>query len=83
MLDHAKEAVDLIAGKNKEELQQDRVLELALIRLVEIVGEASVKVSSGTQAKIKSAVHIVQLRKLGTWYKRHSQLFNLIDSIIT
>lgn len=54
MLDHAKEAVDLIAGKNKEELRHDRVLELALIRLVEIAGEASAKVSSGTQAKYPS-----------------------------
>jgi hypothetical protein len=27
MLDHAKEAVDLIAGKNKIELQHDRVLQ--------------------------------------------------------
>ena len=52
MLDHAKEAVALIAGKDKAELQHDRVLELALIRLVEIVGEASAKVSSTTPKKI-------------------------------
>jgi len=54
MLDHAKEAVDLIAGKDKTELQHNRVLELALIRLVEIVGEASTKVSSETQEKYPS-----------------------------
>ncbi len=54
MLDHAKEAVALIAGKDKTELQHNRVLELALIRLVEIVGEASAKVSSETQAKYPS-----------------------------
>jgi len=54
MLDHAKEAANLIAGKNKTELQHNRVLELALIRLVEIVGEASAKVSSETQAKYPS-----------------------------
>ncbi len=40
MLDHAKEAVDLLAGKEKADLSRDRVLELALVRLVEIVGEA-------------------------------------------
>jgi uncharacterized protein with HEPN domain len=40
MLDHAKEALDLIADKKKKELQHNRVLALALIRLVEIVGEA-------------------------------------------
>jgi uncharacterized protein with HEPN domain len=54
MLDHAKEAVALIAGNGRAELQDNRVLELALIRLVEIVGEASVKVSSETQAKYPS-----------------------------
>jgi uncharacterized protein with HEPN domain len=54
MLDHAKEAADLIAGKDKTELQHNRVLELALIRLVEIVGEASAKVSAETQAKYPS-----------------------------
>ena len=51
MLDHAEEAVELIAGKQKTELQRNRVLELALIRLVEIVGEASAKVSSEAQTK--------------------------------
>ena len=35
----------MIAGKDKTELRHNRVLELALIRLVEIVGEASAKVS--------------------------------------
>jgi uncharacterized protein with HEPN domain len=54
MLDHAKEAVALIAGKGRAELLHNRVLELALIRLVEIVGEASAKVSSETQAKYPS-----------------------------
>jgi uncharacterized protein with HEPN domain len=54
MLDHAKEAVELIDGKDKTELQHNRVLELALIRLVEIVGEASAKVSSATQKKFPS-----------------------------
>jgi len=54
MLDHSKEAANLIAGKDKTELQHNRVLELALIRLVEIVGEASAKVSSETQAKYPS-----------------------------
>ena len=51
MLDNAEEAVALIAGKDKTELKQDRVLELALIRLVEIIGEVSAKVSSETQVK--------------------------------
>ena len=54
MLDNAKEALALIAGKDKKELQNDRVLELALIRLAGIVGEASAKVSPDTQQKFPS-----------------------------
>ncbi|MBW2612509.1 MAG: hypothetical protein JRE12_09125 [Deltaproteobacteria bacterium] len=57
MLDHAKEAVALISGKDRAELQHDRVLELALIRLVEIVGEASAKVSSAAQKEYPSQIN--------------------------
>ena len=35
MLDHAKEAVDLLAGKEKAELSRNRVLELALVQRLE------------------------------------------------
>ena len=45
MLDHAREAVSLVHGKNRRDLESDRVLELALVRLVEVVGEAAVKTS--------------------------------------
>ena len=45
MLDHAREAVDLLAGKEKADLSSNRVLELALVRLVEIVGEAANRLS--------------------------------------
>jgi hypothetical protein len=33
MLDHAREAVSLVEGKRREDLNRDRVLELALVRL--------------------------------------------------
>src|SRR5262245_39047032 len=36
MLDHAREAVVLITGKTREDLDSDRLLNLALVRLVEI-----------------------------------------------
>ncbi len=41
MLDHATEAVDMTAGRKRVDLDIDRQLQLALTRLVEIVGEAS------------------------------------------
>jgi len=46
MLDHAREAVEMLAGKTQADLAQHRMLELALIRLVEIIGEAATRVGS-------------------------------------
>jgi uncharacterized protein with HEPN domain len=51
MLNHAREAVAMIAGKVPESLGKERMLELALIRLVEIIGEAAGRVSQAGQAK--------------------------------
>lgn len=45
MLDHANEAIGLIKGKDRDQFKSDRVLQLALIRLIEIVGEAASKTS--------------------------------------
>ncbi len=41
MLDAAREAVSLTAGKTREGLGSERVLQLALVRLLEILGEAA------------------------------------------
>jgi len=46
MFDHAREAVHMAAGRGRNDLKQDRMLELALVRLVEIVGEAAARVSN-------------------------------------
>ncbi|WP_373499042.1 DUF86 domain-containing protein [Desulfococcus sp.] len=51
MLDHAREAVDMIAGKQPEDLRQERMLELSLIRLAEVIGEAAARISPAEQAK--------------------------------
>jgi len=44
MLDHAREAIVLAEDKTREDLDLDRLLELALVRLLEIVGEAASRV---------------------------------------
>jgi uncharacterized protein with HEPN domain len=49
MLDSAREAVELIHGKSRADLDTNRVLSLALVRLLEIVGEAASKVTVPTQ----------------------------------
>jgi uncharacterized protein with HEPN domain len=41
MLDHAREAVAMVQGKARADLDQDRKLNLSLVRLLEIVGEAA------------------------------------------
>ena len=44
MLDHAKEAVEMARGRTRADLDKDRLLNLALVRLLEIVGEAASRV---------------------------------------
>jgi uncharacterized protein with HEPN domain len=44
MRDHAREALDILAGKRRTDLDASRVLSLAIVRLLEIVGEAAGRV---------------------------------------
>jgi len=41
MLDAAEEAVDMLGERTVEDLKADRQLQLALVKLIEIVGEAA------------------------------------------
>lgn len=49
MLDHAIEAVQLTSTRDRSDLDRDRLLSLALVRLIEIVGEPANRVTSATQ----------------------------------
>jgi uncharacterized protein with HEPN domain len=51
MLEHAREAIALIAERQRADVHSDRMLQLALTRLVEIVGEAAFRVSGAAQAR--------------------------------
>ena len=44
MLDHTREAVEMVKGKTRADLDADRQLNLALVRLVEVIGEAANRV---------------------------------------
>lgn len=44
MLDHSREAVQMAEGRRREDLDTDRQLNLALMRLLEIVGEAASRI---------------------------------------
>ena len=50
MLDHVEEAATLAQGRTREDLKSDRVFFLALLKLIEIVGEAANRVSQATQS---------------------------------
>ena len=45
MLDHARETVEMTQGRSRADLDTDRMLNLALVRLVEVIGEAASRVT--------------------------------------
>ncbi len=51
MLDHAREALAMVQGKNRSDLDNNRMLELSLVRLVEIIGEAAARVGTESTEK--------------------------------
>jgi len=51
MLDHAREAVAMVHGRTRRDLDTDRMLQLAITRLVEIIGEAAGRVSKEGQQR--------------------------------
>ena len=64
MLDHAAEAVALSQGRQREDLDTNRILSLALVRLLEIIGEAASRISEASQAQHPTILwaQIVSLR---------------------
>jgi uncharacterized protein with HEPN domain len=50
MRDHAGEAIKMLADKSLDQLRDDRMLQLALVQLIEIVGEAASRVPADVRA---------------------------------
>ena len=50
MRDHAQEVIELVRGRSRSDLDSDRLLALALVRLLEIIGEAAGRVPADEQA---------------------------------
>ena len=46
MLDASREAISFVQGRTKEDLFRDRLLLLAVVKEIEIVGEAASRISS-------------------------------------
>ncbi len=51
MLDAAGEAVEMAAGRSRGDLDTNRMLNLAIVRLLEIVGEAATRVPEEFRAR--------------------------------
>ena len=43
ILDASKEAVEFVKGRSRAELDSDRKLNLSLVRLLEVIGEAATR----------------------------------------
>jgi uncharacterized protein with HEPN domain len=64
MLDHAQEATFLVDGKSRADLDDNRTLNLALTRLLEIIGEAAnrIPIEFQTENPAVSWLQIISLR---------------------
>jgi uncharacterized protein with HEPN domain len=51
ILSHTREAVEICRGKSRQDLEADRLLNLALTRLIEIIGEAANRIPDEVQSK--------------------------------
>ena len=51
MRDHAQEVIELLRGRARAELDSDRLLALAVVRLLEIIGEAAGRIPAEEQAR--------------------------------
>lgn len=49
MLDFARKAIAMATGRQRHDLESDEVLQLALTRAVEVVGEAAARVSEAAR----------------------------------
>lgn len=54
MLDATKEAIELASGKSKYDIENERTLNLSLVRLIEVVGEAANRISPEGRDKYPS-----------------------------
>lgn len=52
MRDHAREAIEMARDRKRADLDHDRQFNLALVRLLEVIGEAAHRVSDEERARI-------------------------------
>ncbi|WP_139556159.1 HepT-like ribonuclease domain-containing protein [Methylotetracoccus oryzae] len=84
MLEAARDAVEILAGRDKAAWNQDRVIRLAVERSVEIVGEAARHVSQATRAAYPEIPwrQIVGLRNILAHEYGHIDHARLFETVI-
>jgi uncharacterized protein with HEPN domain len=63
MLDAAREAAQMAQGKARADLDTDRPLNLSLVRLLEIVGEAASRIPPGERGQYSGIPWMPRLRQ--------------------
>ena len=51
MLDHARAAIEMARGRRREDIDTDRMLDLALVQLLAVIGRAADNVPEEVQAR--------------------------------
>jgi uncharacterized protein with HEPN domain len=75
MLDHGREALNLVRSIDEQTFGRDRVLQLAVVRLLEIVGEAATR----TPEDVKAAHPTIPWRRITGLRNRLVHAYNTID----
>jgi uncharacterized protein with HEPN domain len=52
MLDYAQKAVRFCEGKSRNEFEQDELLQLAVVRVIELIGEAASRVAADVRNQV-------------------------------
>ena len=60
MLDAAREAVSFARGRTRDDLDKDRQLVLAVVKDIEIVGEAATRVSEPTRRRLPELISLLE-----------------------
>ena len=69
MLDSAKEAIEFATGKSRSDLDDDRKLVLAIIKSIEIIGEATKQAKGGSFDAVILDLHLPDSEGLDTYLR--------------
>ena len=85
MISYAKEAIEFGAGKSAADLDDDRRSSLAIVRCIEVVGEAAAHVSADTRARLPDIPWpaVVGMRNIlihGYWKVAHTAIVLTVNN---